>query len=93
MTVGPLTGFDFTSRYKRERKGAPDDVRKAADQAVSDLLKNPRSHRCHALKGFKPTVFAVDVFSNHSWQLTFEIDDGKMILRRLAKHNSIDRTP
>lgn len=88
-----VTGFDFTERFKREFRTAPVDVQKAATSALEALLKNPGSVRAHALKGHKPKLFSMDVFSNHSWQVTFELKGTVAILIRIAPHTAIDRSP
>ncbi|WP_154668201.1 hypothetical protein [Pseudoduganella violaceinigra] len=77
-------------------KRLPPDVLGAAKDAIRDLKKDPipTTRRLHSLTGYKnPKVFVIDVFSNHSYQITFEIDDGIATLRRVAKHVAIDRAP
>ncbi|WP_155742426.1 hypothetical protein [Variovorax paradoxus] len=69
------------------------DIRRAVDQLFEDLMVNPNSHRCHGLRGYKPTIFAADVLSNHSWQVTFEMDGETAVMRRLAIHQEIDDSP
>lgn len=93
--MGPpvIAAYDFTQRFKREYKKAPIDVQDATDTVLKDLLKNPNSHRCHGLHGYKPTVYVADVFSNHSWQVTFEMNGTTAVWRRLGKHSSIDDQP
>lgn len=88
-----IRGFDFTSRFSRELKGAAPDVQHAAQEALRLLQQNHRTVRAHALHGHKPKLYVLDVYSNHSWQITFELLDGVAILRRLARHKDIDRAP
>jgi hypothetical protein len=51
--------------------------------------------RLHALSGFgKPSVYKIDVLSNHSWQISFELEAGGIVrLCRLAPHKRIDGDP
>jgi hypothetical protein len=88
-----VESFDFTPRFKREYKGAQPDIRKAADEALQALMSNPGAVRLHDLKGHKPRIYALDVFTNHSWQITLEMSGTKAVLRRLARHSEIDRSP
>lgn len=93
--MGPvsITAFQFSARFKREFKKAKPDVKAAVQLVLKDLQADPNSHRCHGLTGYKPTVYAADVFSNHSWQITFEMNGAIGMLRRLGRHSDIDNTP
>lgn len=93
--MGPekIAAFEFTERFKREYRRAKPDVQKAVDKVFKDLQGNPNSRRCHSLTGYKPTIFSADVFSNHSWQLTFEMKGETAVMRRLASHSEIDDSP
>jgi len=88
-----VESFDFTPRFQREYKGVQPDIRKAADEALEALMSNPASVRCHDLKGHKPRIYAIDILSNHSWQITLEMSGTTAVLRRLARHSEIDRAP
>lgn len=91
--------FDFTAPFAAAMAAAADadpELYQAAKDALELLRKNPqaRSLRVHALKGYgKPTIFKMDVYTNHSWQITFEMLGTKAVLRRLATHKDIDRNP
>lgn len=77
-------------------KGLKPDVLAAAKEAIRDLYKHPipKARRLHSLTGYKnPKVFTVDVFSNKSYKISLEIDDGVAILRRVATHKEIDVLP
>lgn len=88
-----VNGFDFTQRFKRDLKSADPTVQKAVKDALELLQKNPRFVRAHALRGHKPRLYSMDVLSNHSWQITFELVDGVAVLIRLGTHKEIDRAP
>jgi hypothetical protein len=93
--VGPakIERFEFSARFKREFKKAQPGIKAAAAAVFKALQAEPNAHRCHGLTGYKPTVYAADVFSNHSWQITFEMDGTTAMLRRLARHADIDNQP
>ena len=96
MTIA-VAGFRRTGRFEGELKAAGPDVQRAALDALKTLQSNPKAKvlRLHQLKQFgKPTVWKIDVFSNHAWQITFEMEDGDVAkLCRLAPHKKIDRDP
>ena len=91
-----VESLDFTPSFKAAMAAAPPDLHKAAIEALNLLLKNSRARslRVHALKGYsKPTLFKMDVYANHAWQITFEMQGTKAILRRLGTHKALDRDP
>lgn len=91
-----ITGYTFSERFKAEMCSAQPDTQDAARAALKLLQENPhaRTLRLHTLKGFKkPSIYKIDVFSNHSWQITFELEGTTAHLKRLGTHKQIDRTP
>lgn len=92
-----VAGFRSTARFDADVRKAPLDVRSALAHALKTLKTNPSSRllRLHPLAGFgKPAVWKIDVFANHSWQVTFEMETGDIAkLCRLAPHKRIDRDP
>lgn len=97
MTQGiVITAFAYSQRFQTKIQGLPPDVQQAAKEALDLLIKNPRakSLRLHNLTGLpKPTMWKVDVYANHSWQITFEINGSVAELKRIGRHKSIDRDP
>ena len=87
----------FRESFKRDFARAPKDVRQAAEAALEKMLANASAGalRLHPLRGYpKPTIFKIDVLSNHSWQITFELEDGDTaVLLRLGTHSQIDTRP
>jgi hypothetical protein len=83
----------FRETFKSDYKGAPTDVKRAVDKALRILAVNPSagSLRLHKMIWNGPTVFKIDVFTNHSWQISFEVENGIATLRRLSRHKDIDR--
>jgi hypothetical protein len=90
-----VSDFRTTSRFEGELKSASADAQAAAKEAIALLLSNPKAGRLrlHQLKGYKPSIWVIDVYANHSWQITFEMQGETAILRRLATHKNIDRDP
>jgi hypothetical protein len=74
-------------------KNASLDVRRGVDRALQMLQKNPqaKSLRLHRMKWGGLSIFKIDVFSNHSWQISFELENETVTLRRLARHKDMDR--
>lgn len=93
--MGPakIERFQFSTRFKRDFKKAQPDIKAAAMAVFKALQADSSAHRCHGLTGYKPTVYAADLFSNHSWQITFEMDGTTAMLRRLGRHADIDNCP
>lgn len=91
-----IDALAYKRTFEKDLKKAPPDVQKAVATALEDLMKNPQPAklRFHSLTGcFDPKILKIDVFSNRSWQITFEMDGTTAILRRLARHKTIDRKP
>lgn len=84
-----------TRKFERDLKALSPQLRLAVKSALDDLLKDPvpAHRRLHPLGGYKPTVYTIDVLSNHSYKLSFEISGATAILRRIAPHIEIDRWP
>lgn len=88
--------FAFSERFQAELQKLQPDVIKAVKEALALLQNNPvaKSLRLHPLTGLpKPTVWKIDVFTNHSWQVTFELNGTTAELKRVSTHKSIDRDP
>ena len=88
-----VSSFEYTERFRKELRSAGADVQREAASALKALVSNPKSVRAHPLHGHKPKLYAMDVMSNHSWQITFELIGEKAKLIRLATHKEIDRKP
>lgn len=91
-----ITGLANSERFASDLRSAPAEVQRAALEALRLLQVNPsaKSLRLHTLKGMpKPTVWKIDVYANHSWQITFELNGTVAELKRLGTHKTIDRDP
>ena len=88
--------FAYSERFQAELQKLKPDVVKAVKESLELLQSNPKakSLRLHPLTGLpKPTVWKIDVFVNHSWQVTFELNGTTAELKRIATHKAIDRDP
>ena len=94
--IGGLS-IRVTDSFKRDYDRLSEDLQGAVKQCLMDLEMEvvPQSRRLHSVspKGKKPTVYSADVTSNKSHKLTFQIDGRVAVLRRVATHRQIDRTP
>lgn len=91
-----ITGFAYTKKFRAEVESLDPDTRSALQEALKLLLENPQARRLrlHPLSGYgKPTIWKIDVYSNHSWQVTFELNGTVASLKRVATHSKIDRDP
>lgn len=92
--VPQIDQITYKDKFVKDLKGLPADVQAAVKLAIADLMKSPipTSRRLHALHGFRnPKVFTIDVFSNHSYKISLEIDGKLATLRRVGTHKVIDR--
>lgn len=85
----------YTDRFKRDYDRLPVDIRQQVNDCIRDLAKDPipTSRRAHCIdRASKPKVFSVDVTSNKSWKLSFQIEGQVATLRRVGTHKEIDRS-
>jgi mRNA-degrading endonuclease YafQ of YafQ-DinJ toxin-antitoxin module len=88
--------LQYKDKFARDLKALPIDVQLAVKEAIADLLRDPipASRRLHPLTGFKnPKVYTVDVFTNHSYKISLEMEGHTATLRRVATHKIIDDRP
>lgn len=88
-----ITAFEYTERFKREFKGLSPDQQAAAAKALKELqgCPIPRGLRHHTLRDTRPKIHKIDIASNHSYQITFEVNGEVAKLLRVAAHKEIDR--
>ena len=91
-----ITGFAHSERFASDLRSAPPEVQRATMEALKHLQANPnaKSLRLHTLTGMsKPTIWKIDVYADHTWQVTFELNGTVAELKRLGTHKTIDRDP
>jgi mRNA-degrading endonuclease YafQ of YafQ-DinJ toxin-antitoxin module len=91
-----IDNFAYSARFQAEFKALSVDVQKSCIEALKTLQNHPqaRSLRLHTLKGMpKPTIWKIDIYANHSWQITFELVGTTAELKRVGTHKTIDRDP
>jgi hypothetical protein len=87
----------FSDRFLQDYKRLPPDIQVASDECLKAFSQDPlppgrRPHSVSA-KGERPKVFSMDVLANKSWKLTWHLEDGVAVLRRVDTHKAIDRKP
>lgn len=91
-----ITHITRNQRFEKNYRSLSIDLQAATRDAIRDLFKTPvpASRRLHSLRGFKnPKIFTIDVLSNHSYKISFEINGEVANLRRVASHRTIDSAP
>jgi len=89
-----ISGFYFTSRFRRERRKLDPMLRERLDAKLKDLLRDPMPPglRFEKLKGHhNPDIYTFHVTGNY--KVSLEIRGDLAILRRVACHDEIDRKP
>ncbi|MFC4705197.1 MULTISPECIES: type II toxin-antitoxin system RelE family toxin [Paraburkholderia] len=92
----PITGVNFTDRFRKEYSNLTSALQTAVDEALRDLMKDPipNGRRFHSLGGYKnPKVYTIDVTSNRAYKVSLELNGAVATLRRVATHKEIDRKP
>jgi hypothetical protein len=91
-----VVAFEYTERFKARFKVLEPEHQEAVGKALELLRTNPRacSLRLKTVKGFpKPTIYKIDLYTNHSHQLTFELCGTVAKLLCVGTHKEIDRSP
>jgi mRNA-degrading endonuclease RelE of RelBE toxin-antitoxin system len=89
-----ITGWRATPQYKRRYKKLTKDMQTRVKQKLKDLQANPRPPGLgfEKLKGYQdPDVYTIHITGNY--KLSFELDGGIALLRRVGTHDQIDRAP
>ncbi|MDR0457843.1 MAG: hypothetical protein LBH10_02255 [Burkholderiaceae bacterium] len=92
----PITGLGFSEKFLKELTKLDPGIQTAARDALLLLQTNPsaKTLRLHRLTGFaRPSLWKIDVFSNKSYQITFEMEGAVAHLKRIATHAQLDRNP
>lgn len=85
-----------SERFLRDLKSLTEEQKAAVKATLKRLTgQSPRGVlRLHNLKGYpKPTIWKVDVNSQHTHQITFEVRGNVAFLLRVGTHKQIDRDP
>lgn len=85
----------YFDSFERDFSRLTPDIQKLAQDCISDILKDPMpgARRAHNVtpRGQKPTIYTVDVTPNKAYKLSFHMEGGTAILRRVGTHKAIDR--
>lgn len=85
---------DYKKAFKDDFSGLDPVIQERVSGRIKDLLKDPRppGMRFEKLKGYRnPDIYTIHVTGN--FKISFEIIGDCAMLRRIAKHDRIDRKP
>ena len=89
-----IKSVDYRARFQKDYSCLARELQELVEAKIKDLLKDPRPPglRFEKLKGIRnPSVYTIHVTGNY--KISFEIIGDCAILRRVANHDTIDRTP
>jgi mRNA interferase RelE/StbE len=78
--------FVFTARFERLFRRLPKAIRKETYEKLGMLLSDP-SHPSLRVKRIKGTDGIWEFSVTMNYRVTFEIDDDRLILRRIGTHD------
>lgn len=90
-----ITGWELTSRFKRDYKKLDLGLQARVDEALLELVPWPTAGklRHHTLSGYTPALHVVDLTTNKSYQMTFTVVGTVARMHRVSSHKEIDRSP
>lgn len=90
---GGFSVLGRTNAFKRDFKALDTNLQSEVLAAIKDLaLPNiSASRRFHNVDKGRPKVYTVDITSNKSHKMSFEIEGTAVTLRRVGTHREIDR--
>lgn len=86
----------YSDKFLHELKRLDPGTQNAAKEALRLLQTNPKAStlRCKPRTGLgRPLIWKIDVYSNKSYQISFEMVGRVAHLKRIATHKQIDRNP
>ena len=89
-----ITHLSRTERFQRDYGKLSAELQGKVKAKLRDLLQNPRPPglRFEKLKGYaRPDLYTIHITGNY--KISFQVDGATAILRRVAAHDDIDRTP
>ncbi|GEM_PF-948193 len=87
-----IASVSFTKTFKRDYKRLAPERKQEVDQALRDLLRDPRPQylRFEKLKGYTdPPVYTIH--SSAKFKISMEIDGEHALLRHVGHHDELDR--
>lgn len=91
-----IDNYEPSDRFVKDLKGLAPEQRRMAAKALDRLQSHGGSTaiRCHTLPGWgNPLIYKIDIATNKSYQITFEIRGRTAYLHRVATHVEINRNP
>ncbi len=81
--------------FQNDFKKLPVEVKQEATERFALLIKNSQAGklRAHALNGYHPTVYTIDVTSGKGkrYKASFRLDGDFAVFLRVGTHKEIDR--
>lgn len=84
--VEKITGYEFSTRFRKDYHALPKDIRETFDTKLSLFLNNPRypSLRVKRLVG---TVDRWEGSVTMNYRFTFQFTEGMVLFRRIGTHD------
>jgi mRNA-degrading endonuclease RelE of RelBE toxin-antitoxin system len=92
----PLAGktLRWSAAFKKDYKRLPADIHAQVKKALADIAKDPMPGRYRFEKLHGRDIYTIHVTGNHAYKLSMELTENEeVILRRVARHKTIDRKP
>lgn len=91
-----IKGFDRKPSFDKTLKKCSAELQAQVKEALNALKQSPRPSwiRFEKLSQYRnPSIYSIHVTRNHSYKLTFEVEGDIAVLRKIATHKEIDRSP
>ncbi len=89
----PVTSFVWTDTFRRDYKRLAPALQERVKEALERLLDNPVPPGLRLEKLAGHDLYTIHVTPNHSHKLSFGLEGGIAVLRRVRTHKEIDRAP
>jgi mRNA interferase RelE/StbE len=84
--VEKITGYEFSSRFRKDYHALPQDIRETFDTKLSLFLNNPR-HPSLRVKRLIGTVDRWEGSITMNYRFTFQFAEGRVLFRRIGAHD------
>jgi len=84
--VEKITHYEFSSRFRKDYKILPAEIRDTFDAKLSLFLENPR-HPSLRVKRLVGTFDRWEGSVTKNYRFTFQIAEGKALFRRIGTHD------
>ncbi len=84
--VEKIIGYEFSSRFRKDYRALPKDIRETFDTKLSLFLSNPR-HPSLRVKRLVGTVDRWEGSVTMNYRFTFQFAEGQVLFRRIGTHD------